>query len=256
MAVNEFKVKLQPTPLLLARHFFAFSLILLMGACSTVRSPSPADPFEGFNRSVDVFNRNVDTYALKPVAKGYLAVVPEPIRQGVSNFFSNIGDVIVAINNLLQGKPKSAASDIGRFAVNSTIGVLGLFDVATDMGLKKHDEDFGQTLGYWGVGPGPYLVLPFFGPSNVRDGLGFVVDRQTDIASNLPDVSTRNTLFGTRIVNRRAELLDISESVEGVAFDPYSFVRDAYLANRRNRVFDGDPPMEKMLDDYDDPERP
>jgi phospholipid-binding lipoprotein MlaA len=223
--------------------------LLALSACSTVRSPSPADPFEGFNRSVDTFNQQLDTYALRPTARAYVAVVPEFARMGVSNFFGNIGDVLIGINNLLQGKPVAAASDFGRFFVNTTIGVVGLFDVATDMGLKKNNEDFGQTLGRWGVGSGPYLVLPVFGPSSVRDAVGFVVDIQADPVVSIDSVATRNAVGGLRVVNRRADLLELTDSVEGVALDSYSFVRDAYLANRRNRVYDGDPPAEKFIDE-------
>lgn len=234
----------------------AIGLLLLATACSTVRTPSPADPFEGFNRSVDTFNQKLDVYALQPVARTYVSIVPDVVRAGVGNFFSNIGDVLVGLNNLLQGKPAAAASDFGRFAVNSTIGVLGLFDVATDMGLRKNNEDFGQTLGRWGAGSGPYLVLPLFGPSSVRDALGFAVDRQVDVVSNIDDVATRNALSAGRIVQRRSDLLEVTDSVEGMALDSYSFIRDAYLANRRNRVYDGDPPVEKMINDPDDPDAP
>lgn len=230
--------------------------LLAMSACSTVRSPSPADPFEGFNRSVDTFNQQLDTYALRPAARAYVAVLPEVARMGVSNFFGNIGDVLIGINNLLQGKPVSAASDFGRFFVNTTIGVVGLFDVATDMGLKKNNEDFGQTLGRWGVASGPYLVLPLFGPSSVRDAFGFFVDIQADPVVSVDDAATRNAVGGLRVVNRRADLLELTDSVEGVALDSYSFVRDAYLANRRNRVYDGDPPPEKLIDETGENDAP
>lgn len=235
----------------LVRHALMLVVLLAVTACSAVKAPSKADPFESFNRSMDAFNQQVDNLAVKPVARAYLAVVPEVVRMGVSNFFSNLADVLVGLNNLLQGKPTAAASDFGRVAINSTIGVLGLFDVASDMGLKKNNEDFGQTLGKWGAGPGPYLVLPLFGPSSVRDAFGVIVDRQADITVQIDDVSTRNGLFAARLVNRRAELLDLTDSVEGVALDPYAFVRDAYLANRRNRVYDGDPPNEFVPDEED-----
>lgn len=237
----------------LLRFLTVFTLVVL-SACSTVRAPSPADPFEGFNRSVDAFNQQLDTYAVRPIAKTYVAVVPELVRMGVSNFFGNIADILIGVNNLLQGKPVAAATDFGRFAVNTTIGVVGLFDVATDMGLKKHSEDFGQTLGRWGLGSGPYLVLPLFGPSSVRDAVGFVVDINIDPVSGINDPATRNAVAGLRVTNRRADLLELTDSVEGVALDSYSFVRDAYLANRRNRVYDGDPPPEKFVDETGEPE--
>ncbi len=235
-------------------RYLSVATLVVLTACSTVRSPSPADPFEGFNRSVDAFNQQLDTYAVRPAARAYVAVVPEVVRMGVSNFFGNIGDVLVGLNNLLQGKPASAASDFGRFAINTTIGVVGLFDVATDMGLRKNNEDFGQTLGRWGLPAGPYLVLPFFGPSSVRDAGGFLVDINLDPTVSIDDPATRNSVAGLRIINRRADLLELTDSVEGVALDAYSFVRDAYLANRRNRVYDGDPPPEKFIDESAEPE--
>jgi len=238
----------------LSRWLMVSIVVAALGACSTVRSPSPADPFEGFNRSVDMFNQKLDTYAAKPVARAYVAVVPELVRQGVSNFFGNLGDIIIGLNSLLQGKPGNAASDFGRFAINTTIGVFGLFDVATDMGLRKNDEDFGQTLGRWGAPSGPYLVLPLFGPSTVRDAVGFAVDLQVDAVAQTANDDVRLGLAGTRVINRRSELLEFSDSLEGVALDPYAFVRDAYLANRRNRVFDGDPPAEKLIDETEDPD--
>lgn len=237
-------------------RYMAITVLVVLSACSTVRSPSPADPFEGFNRSVDAFNQQLDTYAVRPVAKAYVAVLPEVVRMGVSNFFGNIGDVLIGLNNLLQGKPVAAASDFGRFAINTTIGVVGLFDVATDMGLKKHNEDFGQTLGRWGLGSGPYLVLPLFGPSSVRDAAGFFVDINVDPVVSIDDTTTRNAVAGLRVTNRRADLLELTDSVEGVALDSYSFVRDAYLANRRNRVYDGDPPPEKFIDETGEPDAP
>lgn len=247
---------LAASPAMLARWVMAVLLLSAVTACSTVRAPSPADPFEGFNRAVDTFNQKADTYALKPVARAYVAVVPELVRTGISNFFGNLGDVVIGMNSLLQGKPGNAASDFGRVAINSTIGVLGLFDVATDMGLRKNDEDFGQTLGRWGTASGPYLVLPLLGPSTVRDAVGFVVDLQVDVVANTSDTATRNVLAGTRVVNRRADLLELSDSLEGVALDSYAFVRDAYLANRRNRVYDGDPPLEKLIDETGEPDAP
>jgi phospholipid-binding lipoprotein MlaA len=230
-------------------RLLAMVLLSLSVGCSTVRAPSPADPFEGFNRSVDTLNQKLDKFILKPVAQTYVAVLPGFMRQGVNNFFDNIADAITSVNNLLQAKPKEAASDAARVLINTTVGVLGLFDVATDMGFQRHDEDFGQTFGRWGVGPGPYLVLPFYGPSTVRDAAGLIVNFQVDPVSNLDDNTTRNALSGGRIVDRRAELLDLSDSLEGVALDNYAFVRDAFLARRRSKVYDGDPPPEKFLDE-------
>lgn len=217
-------------------------LLTLLGGCAT---NNPRDPLEPMNRAIYSFNDGLDNVLLKPVAQGYRAVLPQFVRTGVSNFFANINDVIIALNNLLQGKVLNAVSDVGRVAVNSTIGILGLFDPATEFGLEKHNEDFGQTLGYWGVGDGAYLVLPLFGPSNIRDAVGRFVDFKTDPLTYVHSMRARNILWGTRLINTRADLLDTSKILETAALDPYEFVRDAYLQRRRNLVFDGAPPMEK-----------
>ena len=218
------------------------SLTLLSGCAS---NGNPRDPLEPINRGVYFFNDGVDNLLMKPVATVYQGVVPPILRTGVSNFFSNIGDVIVALNNLLQGKFTQAVSDVGRIAVNTTAGLLGVFDVATEIGLEKHNEDFGQTLGYWGIADGPYLVLPFLGPSSFRDGVGWFVDFYTDPITYVDPSRDRNILWGTRFVSRRAELLETSKLIDTAALDPYEFVRDAYLQRRRNLVYDGNPPPDK-----------
>ncbi len=217
------------------------SLALLGGCAST---GSPRDPFEPINRGIYHFNDTVDHVLLKPAAELYRGVLPQFVRTGVSNFFSNINDILIALNDLLQGKIQDAASDVGRVLVNTTVGVLGVMDVATDMGLEKHDEDFGQTLGRWGVGDGPYLVLPFFGPSNLRDGLARIVDYKTDPITYVDPSRDRNQLWAARIINRRSELIDTSNIMETAALDPYEFLRDAYLQRRRSLVYDGNPPPE------------
>jgi phospholipid-binding lipoprotein MlaA len=218
----------------------------LLGGCASVNNPR--DPFEPVNRGIYRFNDGVDTVLLKPAAEVYRAVLPQFVRTGVSNFFSNLNDVIVALNNLLQGKFLSAASDVGRIAVNTTVGLLGVIDVATHLGLEKNNEDFGQTLGYWGMGAGPYLVLPILGPSSLRDALGLIVDFKTDPVTYVDPSRDRNILWGVRLVNRRSELLETSRILETAALDPYEFVRDAYLQRRRNLVYDGNPPPEKDED--------
>ncbi len=228
-------------------------MVLMSAACSTMagRAPSKADPYEGFNRSVDSFNQTMDRYVLEPVAKTYVTVLPELVRDGIGNFFSNLGDVLIAANNLLQGKPEAAVSDIGRFAVNTTVGVLGLMDIATPLGLPKHKEDFGQTLGKWGFDSGPYLVLPFFGPSSVRDAVGTVTALFVDpVTADHHNVPLRNSLIVLRLVDTRADLLELNHSLNQAALDKYAFVRDAYLANRRSLIYDGDPPLAP----FDDPE--
>jgi phospholipid-binding lipoprotein MlaA len=229
----------------------AICLSLLAG-CATTTSNDPRDPFEPLNRGIYQFNEHLDGVIVKPIAELYTGVVPPIVRTGVSNFFSNINDVIVALNNLLQGKVDKAVSDIGRIAVNSTAGLLGLIDVATPIGLEKHDEDFGQTLGHWGLGDGPYIVLPLFGPSSARDTLGRIGDYFADPVTYIDPTRDRTILWGTRVISRRAELLDSKKLLDTAALDPYEFLRDAYLQRRRNLVYDGNPPREKD-DDRDAP---
>lgn len=214
----------------------------LLGGCAT--SGSQRDPIEGFNRAMFGFNEGLDQIVVKPVSQGYEAILPQPIRTGVANFFANIADVFIGVNNLLQGKPAAAVSDGGRFLVNTTVGVLGIFDVASYMGLEKHDEDFGQTFGRWGVGDGAYVVLPFFGPRTVRDAVGLGFDVYVDPVANVDHVPTRNTLLVTRIVSDRAELLKADKIIEEAALDKYSYIRDAYLQRRRSLIHDGEPPRE------------
>src|SRR5262245_11799185 len=218
--------------------------VSLLSGCATT-SNNPRDPLEGLNRGIYHFNDVVDHLLAKPAAEIYQGVVPQIARTGVSNFFANINDVIVALNNLLQGKFPQAVSDVGRIVVNSTAGLLGLIDVATEIGLEKHNEDFGQTLGYWGIGDGPYLVLPFIGPSSFRDGIGWLADFYTDPITYVDPSRDRNILWGTRFVSRRADLLGATDLVEKAALDPYEFVRDAYLQRRRSLVYDGNPPPGK-----------
>ncbi len=216
---------------------------VFLAGCAT--SGNPRDPLEPLNRAVYGFNDGFDRAIAKPVAEGYRNIVPAIVRTGVSNFFSNLDDIWVALNNLLQGKAQQAADDFGRVVINSSIGLLGIIDVASDAGLEKHNEDFGQTLGTWGVGSGPYLVLPFLGSSTVRDGLSYaLVDVKADFVAQTDHVPTRNSLYVTRAISLRAGLLDASRIVEEAALDKYSFTRDAYLQRRRSLVFDGNPPRE------------
>jgi phospholipid-binding lipoprotein MlaA len=237
-------------PSALQRLVFRFACLFMaasiLGGCATARDPR--DPFEPFNRGVYQFNEGLDKAILKPVARGYRFVVPQFIRASVSNFFSNINDVVVALNNLLQGKFTAAYSDLGRVAINTTLGLGGLFDIASEAGIEKHEEDFGQTLGYWGVGDGPFVMLPLLGPSTGRDTVGRFVDYKTDLVTYV-DPRPRNWMWGTRIVNRRAELLDASTVLQTAALDPYEFVRDAYLQRRRNLIYDGAPPADREFMD-------
>jgi phospholipid-binding lipoprotein MlaA len=218
--------------------------LLFLSACASnqavVREEKNPDPWEGVNRKIYVFNDGVDRYFMRPVAKGYQAVVPDPMETGVSNFFGNLNDVRTALNNVLQLKLGDAASDTGRFLVNSTVGVVGIVDVASKMGLKKNNEDFGQTLGHWGVASGPYVMIPFLGPSTVRDGLALPVDFYTSPQTFLTEeVAIRNSLWALKFINQRAELLSLDVVLEDVAYDKYELLRNAYLSRREFLVTDG-----------------
>ena len=229
------------------------AMLLLAGALSgcATSGGNPADPLEPFNRAMFSFNDTVDGAVIKPVAKGYRAVVPGIVRTGVSNFFANLEDVWVCMNNLLQAKFEEGFQDFGRVIFNSTLGIAGIFDVASGAGFQKHNEDFGQTLGRWGVGSGPYLVLPILGPSTIRDGTALLVDTRADLVFHIDGVPTHNSLYASRAISNRANLLDTSDVIEQAALDKYSFVRDAWLQRRRSLVYDGNPPREKEESDED-----
>lgn len=224
-------------------------MIVLLAGCATPYNRE--DPLEPLNRKIYKFNDTVDKAVLKPVAKGYQTVVPLGFRVMISNFFSNLDDVVVVVNDLLQLKGVQAFSDAGRVFLNSTLGFAGLVDVAGPAGYPKHDEDFGQTLGYWGVKSGPYLVLPFLGPSDFRDGVGTVVDWQFYPLYRTTDVARKNRLIALSSVDKRADLLSGENILMQAAIDPYAFIRDAYLQHRRSLVYDGNPPMEDEEDDSD-----
>lgn len=247
--------------------------VLLVTACATTghqkhqdgekpaaeQAAGSDDPFEPFNRAMYTFNDKLDRYFLKPIAKGYRAVVPSPARRGVTNFFYNLREPVVMVNDALQGKLKHAASDLGRFLTNSTLGIFGLFDVATHFGLERHDEDFGQTLGKWGVGDGPYLVLPFFGPSNFRDGVGLYADYELYPPSHMEEQSTASKLYAVDVVNTRARLLEAGDILDQAAGqDPYVFVREAYRQRRRGLISDGANTQPAPLDPsiFEEEERP
>ena len=218
--------------------------VIGLSGCATTAN-NPKDPYEGFNRAMFTVNEGLDTVLLKPVAKGYDTVTPGPVKSGVGNFFGNLADVWTALNNFLQGKVSEGFSDVGRVFVNSTIGLVGLFDVASNLGMEKHAEDFGQTLGKWGVGSGSYVYLPVIGPRTTRDTVGFVVDAYADPVARIDNVRVRNSLLGLRLIDTRASLLPADKVVEEAAFDKYVYIRDAYLQNRRSVVYDGAPPAEK-----------
>ncbi|MDB5862360.1 MAG: transporter [Betaproteobacteria bacterium] len=220
--------------------------VSLLAGCQSVPKDQrdPRDPFESVNRSIYKFNDAVDRAVMRPTARAYRTVVPQFVRNSVGNFFSNINDVRVVLNNTLQGKFTTAYADFGRIMINSTLGIVGLFDIASEAGIEKHNEDFGQTLGWYGMNDGPYIMLPLFGPSTVRDTLGFGVDYLTDPITYVDPSSAQNAMSGTRFVQRRADLLDASNVLK-TTLDPYQFMRDAYLQRRRNLVYDGNPPPDK-----------
>jgi len=225
----------------------ALTIVTLTG-CAAPQTRNPADPLESFNRGVYQFNDTLDKAVIKPVAQGYNKAMPDVAKTLVSNFFSNLNDIAVTANDFLQFKFAQGFSDGMRVLVNSTIGIGGLIDVAS-MNLEKHNEDFGQTLGYWGVGSGPYLMLPILGPSTLRDGIGELADSQVSPVSRTNHVRTRNQMYLTRGINRRAELLSGENVMEGAIIDRYAFIRDAYLQRRQSLVFDGNPPHDAYEDE-------
>ena len=234
-------------------------VLLLLGGCATGPNANPRDPLEPFNRGVYRFNDALDTAVLKPVATAYRDVLPGPVRRGVGNFFGNLEDAWSFVNNALQLKGQAAAESLVRFGVNTFLGLGGILDVASEMNIEKHTKDFGHTLGYWGVAPGPYLVLPLLGPSTLRDTVALPVDMMGDIVSNIEHVPTRNTAKAVRVVDNRAGLLRVTGLLEEAALDKYSFTRDAFLQSRRSSIFDGNPPEEEILDAapaQQDPARP
>jgi phospholipid-binding lipoprotein MlaA len=212
--------------------------------CATRPDGNPRDPFETYNRGMFEFNDGVDRAIFKPAATMYRAVTPAPVRTGVSNFLGNIEDVWSFVNSVLQGKPQAAATTFVRFNVNTFLGLGGVLDIASEARIDRQREDFGQTLGYWGVPSGPYLVLPFLGSSTVRDTVALPVDMAADIVGNIDHVPTRNAMKVVDLLDTRAGLLRASDALDEVALDKYSFTRDAFLQRRRNAVFDGDPPDE------------
>ena len=215
-------------------------------SCASVNGPSPDhDPFESYNRAMFSFNDAVDRNILKPVAAAYKDYVPTPVQSGISNFFSNLNDILVVLNDLLQGKFAQARDDSLRFFVNTVFGLFGLFDVATYMDLPKHHEDFGQTLAVWGVSDGPYLVLPFLGASTIRDTAGLLVDLQADPIYDIRDKEARYATIALKTVDTRAELLGASKVLDKAAFDRYAFLRDAYLQQRKHVIHDGSPPVDE-----------
>lgn len=232
-----------------ALRVLGLGVALFLQGCATVQTADPRDPLESLNRSIYQFNDVIDQAAIQPAAQMYEAVVPGLVRAGVNNFLGNLGDGWSMANSAMQLKGQAAAETFMRISVNTFFGLGGLLDVATEMRLEKRGEDLGQTLGYWGVRPGPYLMLPFFGPSTLRDTLALPLDMQGDGAQLFSDTATRNALSLTRVLDVRARLLQTVDVVKAASLDPYSFVRDAYLQKRLNDIHDGNPPSNF---DYDE----
>lgn len=226
-------------------RMFVITALLGLQACASVPHRDARDPLESFNRTVFGFNETVDKAVIKPVATGYKAVTPDWLRKGVGNFFNNLQDVWSAVNNGLQGRGQEFSDSVGRVMVNSTIGMLGVFDVASDLNIERHTADFGLTLGRWGVPPGPYVVLPILGPFTLREVAGLPVDMRGMPVYNIGDQDTRTWLPIVDVVDLRAKYLNASDVLEGAALDSYSFRRDAYLQRQRNILYDGNPPEEE-----------
>lgn len=218
----------------------------LLQACASVPHPDPRDPLESFNRGVFGFNDALDRAVVQPVATGYQKVTPQWLRTGVGNFFHNLEDVWSAVNNALQLRGQDTGDSIGRVMINTTIGLGGLVDVASDLNVERHPANFGLTLGRWGVGAGPYIVLPFLGSYTLRDAAALPVESRGYLVNYVNDEPTRNGLIVLDAVNTRAQYLKAGQVVEEAALDKYSFIRDAYLQRRRNQVYDGNPPEEDV----------
>jgi phospholipid-binding lipoprotein MlaA len=241
----------------LRRLFLTIATVALLVGCAPTNEllRDDPDPFESYNRAMFAFNDAADKAVFKPVAQAYQTVLPDPVITSVTNFFSNLNDVVVLINDLLQFKLHQAAMDSSRIVFNTTFGVLGLFDVASRMELPKHNEDFGQTLGFWGFGEGYYIVLPLLGPSTVRDTFGLVGNFYTNPVTWATDSDAVEwSLWGLDLINRRAGLLRVERAFAEAQIDPYSFQRGAYLQQRRNLVYDGNPPKPDF--DFENPDNP
>jgi len=239
------------------RNLAVFGLLFIVSGCATVEGPAdPRDPFESYNRAMYNFNEGFDRHIAKPVAEVYRDVMPVPVNKGISNFFSNLDDVVVMINDLLQLKFEQFAQDTTRVIFNSTFGLFGFIDVSTEWDLPKHKEDFGQTLGYWGVPAGPYFVIPFLGPSTIRDSAGLATDYVyfDPVFNRVDDPAMTWSLFTLNLVDLRADLLGVKRLLDTAALDPYVFTREAYLQRRQRLVYDGNPPMEDIY--YDDEPEP
>lgn len=227
-----------------ARWAGAAAVLAVMTGCATGANVNPADPFEPFNRGVSRFNDRVDDAVLIPAATAYRNVLPSPVRTGVNNFFGNLGDVWSFANSVMQLRLQNSAETFMRVNVNTFFGLGGLLDIATEAGIDRHKEDFGQTLGRWGVPSGPYLVLPLLGPSTVRDAAVLPIDSQGDLLGSVQAIPVRNSMYVLRVVDLRSNFLRATQLLGDAALDKYSFTRDVHLQRRANEVHDGNPPDE------------
>lgn len=230
------------------RFLGVLSMLFMLGGCATTGDSSD-DPWEGYNRKVFAFNDSLDKTIVKPVTKGYQAVTPDVLEQGVSNFFSNIGDLGNSVNSLLQGEVLNSGSDLLRVVINSTVGLAGFVDVATHAGLQKHQEDFGQTFAVWDFGSGPYVVLPFFGPSTLRDSFGLAFDFAADPVTYVDDESLRYQLSGLKLIAKRSDLMKAESVIGDDFYDRYATLRNAYLQHRMVLIHNGNPPRPEMDED-------
>ena len=232
-----------------------FVMLALLQGCASTRAVTTAfdqrDPWENMNRKVFAFNEKLDEVVVRPVAQAYVDVVPSFVRTGVHNFIGNLGDVWTAVNAGLQLKGQAAAESFMRVAINSTLGLYGVLDIATEAGIEKRKEDLGQTLGFWGVKPGPFLMLPLMGPSTVRDVVALPVDWQASASQYFQDPGTRTGVSVLNVTDIRAGLLKATDALKQASLDPYSFVREGWLQKRENDVYDGNPPANF---DYNDPD--
>jgi phospholipid-binding lipoprotein MlaA len=229
---------MKPEALRAPRILAALAVPLALAGCATVAQPNPRDPWEGFNRRSHEFNEGVDRIVLKPAATFYREKVPPLVRTGVSNFFGNLGDGWSAVNSLLQFRLQDFSDNYARFQLNTSFGLLGIFDLASDLNIDRHREDFGQTLGRWGMPAGPYVVLPLLGPSTLRDAAALPVEYRFDLVRLIDPGGLRAGVQTLRAIDTRANLIRVSNVLEEVSLDKYSFTRDAYLQRRRADVFD------------------
>ncbi len=236
-------------PMSLWRWVVVLLATLVLNGCAT--QGDSRDPWEPFNRGMFKFNDTLDTYMMKPIAKGYQWVTPEFVDQGVTNFFDNLNDIAVTANDLFQFKFKQGGQDMARLLLNTTLGIGGLVDVATEVGLVKHNEDFGQTLAVWGVPYGPYLVLPFLGPSSPRDAVGSAADGFMNPISYTPLWAVRIGFFGVKTIDYRADNLSATEILDEAALDKYAFMRNAYFQRREYLIYDGEPPLDDEFEKFE-----